>query len=282
MVPLTTTKPPVVVLGGGRYLARVLVPMLIARGCRVRVLERRLTDLSGVRGADREMADPLDEQSLVRGFVGAELVYDFASEAYGPEVAASVERTAGRVGTQRLIRVERLEAPLSRPAREGVTVVRAAPVVGAGSPWFVVLRTISDRLPLVPSPAWMRGESEPIAVADAGVALADLADRPPPGQLFDLVGGERVTYRELLVRVGALHGRSVRLMEGGAAGDAAVRLLTRTTLRGEREAMALVSEVAPAPSVGSEPSLLAALGRDPLPLAKALQAAFSGQRRRIV
>ena len=282
MVPLTTAKAPVVVLGGGRYLARVLVPMLIARGCRVRVLERRLADLSGVRGADREMADPLDEQSLVRGFAGAEVVYDFASEAYGSEVAASVERAAARVRTTCLIRVERLEAPLSRPQREGVVVVRAAPVVGAGSPWFVVLRTISDRLPLVPSPSWMRGESQPIAVADAGAALAALVDLALPGQLFDLVGDERVTYRDLLVRVGALHGRSVRLMEGGAAGDAAVRLLTRTTLRGEREAMALVSEVSPAPSIASEQSLLEALGRQPLPLRKALQAAFSGQRRRIV
>ena len=278
---MTASRRPIVVLGGGRYLARVLVPLLIARGSRVRVLERRLGDLSGVRGVDRELADPLDEQSLVRGLSGGETVFDFASEAYGGEVAGAVERVAARLAIPRLVRVERLEAPLGRSERSDVIVVRTAPVIGAGSPWFVVLRTISDRLPVVPSPAWMRGESEPVAVSDAGRALAELALRAPFGMLFDLAGDERVSYRELLVRVAGLHGRSVRLVEGGAAGDAAVRLLTRTTLRSEREAMSLVSEVAPSPSIASEPRLLAELGLAPLSLAKALQAAFSGQRRRI-
>ncbi len=176
--------PLVAVLGASRFLGRLAIPLFAAEGWRVRALDRRQAAIAGMLGVERDWADPLDERSLTRATTDCTCVLDLSSSEGGPEAVAVAEAAllAGNAG--RVIRVERLGAAVAAPAGDParVTVVRCAPVIGAGSPWVVLLRALGDRLPVVPCPAWMRRATEPVAAADAVRALVWLAgaDEPTP------------------------------------------------------------------------------------------------------
>ncbi len=78
------------------------------------------------------------------------------------------------------------------------TVLRAAMVIGAGSTSFEMLRRMTERVPLVPVPAWMQRELQPVAVEDVVESIARALEGDPRNRHYDLGGDEVVTYRELL------------------------------------------------------------------------------------
>ena len=83
--------------------------------------------------------------------------------------------------------------------RDGpATVLRAAMVVGAGSTSFELMRRMSERVPVVPVPSWMRRELQPLAVEDVVLALTRALDGRPLDRHYDIGGDEVLTYRELL------------------------------------------------------------------------------------
>ena len=47
-----------------------------------------------------------------------------------------------------------------------LTVFRAAMIIGSGSASFEILRYLVERLPVMVTPAWVRTESQPVAIAD--------------------------------------------------------------------------------------------------------------------
>ena len=171
------------VLGASRFLGRLAIPMFVAEGWRVRALDRRQAAIAGMLGVERDWADPLDERSLTRVTTDCTCVLDLGSSESGAEAVATTEAAVLAGGAGRIIRLERLGEPVAAPGGDParVTVVRCAPVIGAGAPWVVILRALGDRLPVIPCPAWMRRATEPVAAADAG-ARARLARgrRAPP------------------------------------------------------------------------------------------------------
>jgi nucleoside-diphosphate-sugar epimerase len=275
--------PLVAVLGASRFLGRLAIPLFAAEGWRVRALDRRQAAIAGMLGVERDWADPLDERSLTRATTDCTCVLDLSSSEGGPDAVAVAESAllAGNAG--RVIRLERLGMPVawsaSDPAR--VTVVRCAPVIGAGSPWVVLLRALGDRLPVVPCPAWMRRSTEPVAAADAVRALVWLAgadEADPAG--YDLAGEDRTTYRDLLAQVAGAHGRRPRLVDAGIAGDVVTRVALGVASRSEPEVAALAAAL-PAPEAVARGESLLRLADLPItPLASAIRAAAAGGRRR--
>ena len=274
--------PLVAVLGASRFLGRLAIPLFAAEGWRVRALDRRQAAIAGMLGVERDWADPLDERSLTRATTDCTCVLDLSSSEGGPDAVAATEAAllAGRAG--RVIRVERLGAVTRAPADPGrVAVVRCAPVIGAGSPWVVLLRALGDRLPVIPCPAWMRRACEPVAAADAVGALvwlAGAAAADPEG--YDLAGGERTIYRELLADVAAAHGRRPRLVDAGIAGDVVTRGALGVAARSEPEVAALAASLPAAEAVARGDSLLRIAELPITPLAAAIRAAAAGGRRR--
>ena len=275
--------PLVAVLGASRFLGRLAIPVFAAEGWRVRALDRRQAAIAGMLGVERDWADPLDERSLTRATTDCTCVLDLSSSETGAEGVAATEAAllAGNVG--RVIRVERLGAPIASPGGDPtrVTVVRCAPVIGAGSPWVVLLRALGDRLPVIPCPAWMRRAAEPVAAADAVRALVWLAgaDRADPGG-YDLAGEDRTTYRELLALVAGAHGRRPRLVDAGIAGDVVTRVALGVAARSEPEVAALAAAL-PAPEAVARGDSLLRLADLPItPLSSAVRAAVAGARRR--
>jgi uncharacterized protein YbjT (DUF2867 family) len=274
--------PLVAVLGASRLVGRLAIPVFAAEGWRVRALDRRQAAIAGMLGVERDWADPLDERSLTRATTDCTCVLDLSSSDSGADGAAATEAALLAGGVGRVIRLERLGAPLAPPSGDArVIVVRCAPVIGAGSPWVVLLRALGDRLPVVPCPAWMRRASEPVSAADAVRALVWLAaaeEAEPAG--YDLAGEDRTTYRELLALVAGAHGRRPRLVDAGLAGDVVTRVALSVAARSEPEVAALAAAL-PAPEAVARGDSLLRLADLPItPLASAVRAAVAGARRR--
>jgi uncharacterized protein YbjT (DUF2867 family) len=275
--------PLVAVLGASRFLGRLAIPLFAAEGWRVRALDRRQAAIAGMLGVERDWADPLDERALTRATTDCTCVLDLSSSEAGADGVAAVEAALLAGGVGRLIRLERLGTPIDAPGGDParVTVVRCAPVIGAGSPWVVLLRALGDRLPVIPCPAWMRRAIEPVSAADAVRALVWLAgaDEAEPGG-YDLAGEDRTTYRELLALVAGAHGRRPRLVDAGIAGDVVTRVALGVAARSEPEVAALAAAL-PAPEAVARGDSLLRIAELPItPLSSAVRAAVAGARRR--
>jgi len=78
------------------------------------------------------------------------------------------------------------------------TVLRAAMIVGAGSTSFELMRRMSERVPVVPVPSWMRRSLQPLAVEDVVEVLTQALAGPTRNRHYDVGGDEVLSYRELL------------------------------------------------------------------------------------
>jgi uncharacterized protein YbjT (DUF2867 family) len=92
----------------------------------------------------------------------------------------------------------RSRAEVGRILRDGLPTleVRAGPIVGSGSASFEMVRYLTERLPILISPSWIRNEVQPIAIRDIISYLTHALDRDVTGVLE--VGGDRVSFRQML------------------------------------------------------------------------------------
>ena len=234
---------PVLVAGATGYVGARLVPRLLQAGYSVRCLARapqklesrswfhhpnvttvegdlvgteHLADLMRGCGAAFYLAHSMrsgDEEDARRDEEAARWFAAAASEAGLARIvylAGLAEAAPGR--DDRLARrcaVQRLLASGDVPA----TVMRTAMILGAGSASFEVLRYLSERLPVVLAPSWLRSEFQPISVRNVlDYLVASLAQPLTVGRTFDIGGPDVVTFGELMQIVAAeLHLRR-RLM----------------------------------------------------------------------
>ena len=72
-------------------------------------------------------------------------------------------------------------------------------MIGSGSASFEAVRAIVERLPAIPAPSWVETAAQPIAVEDVVEYLvAALAMEPGTSGIFEIGGGDRMTYAEVM------------------------------------------------------------------------------------
>jgi len=78
-------------------------------------------------------------------------------------------------------------------------ILQAGLVIGSGSASFEMVRHLSDILPVMPAPRWVRNHVQPIAIRDALYYLAECAqlDQPVAG-IFDIGGPRSYSYADLM------------------------------------------------------------------------------------
>jgi uncharacterized protein YbjT (DUF2867 family) len=80
-------------------------------------------------------------------------------------------------------------------------VLRAAVVLGSGSASFEMLRYLTERLPLMVTPSWVRSRIQPIAVRDVLRYLVGCARLPDDvHRSFDIGGPDVLTYEQMMQR----------------------------------------------------------------------------------
>ena len=156
----------------------------------------------------------LPPDALVGVEVAYYLVHSMAAGGGFREVdlrlATAFGRAAAQAGVGRIIYVGALgDAPSSAHlasrhevgsalAAAGVAVVelRAAVVFGSGSISFEMLRYLTERLPAMVCPRWVRTRIQPVALVDL-LAYLEQSLHVAPG-IYEIGGADVTTYREMI------------------------------------------------------------------------------------
>ena len=218
----------ILVTGATGYIGGRLLPELLERGYRVRVMARAASPEYGDRWPGTEVveADALHLDRLMKALEGIHTAYYLIhSLSLGPKDFAETDLRAAenfriaaeKNNVQRIIYLGGLghtDAPLSDHLRNRmhvaeelgrgtvpVTTLRAAVIIGSGSASYEIIHELVKKLPLIPVPHWTQTECQPLAVRDAVKYLVGVLETPETaGQTFD-VGGEDVLTYESMLRV---------------------------------------------------------------------------------
>jgi uncharacterized protein YbjT (DUF2867 family) len=224
----------VLVTGATGYVGGRLVPLLLERGYRVRVLARDRDRLEGRSWLDRVelvVGDVLDPATLPAALDGVDAAYylihsmgrsgnfgrrDLRAARHFAEAAMNqrVERIIylgglGKPGTElsEHLRSRQETGAALREAGVPVTEFRASILVGSGSVSFEMLRSLTERLPVMICPRWVYTRTQPIAIDDAlNYLVAALESPESQGQIIEIGGRDVLTYRDMMLIYARLRG----------------------------------------------------------------------------
>jgi len=91
-----------------------------------------------------------------------------------------------------------------------LTVLRAAVIIGPESASFRIVDDLTDRLPLMTVPKWVRTPCQPIGIDDAVQYLTGVLDTEATrGEVYDIGGPSVCSYESLLRMTASEKGRRV-------------------------------------------------------------------------
>jgi uncharacterized protein YbjT (DUF2867 family) len=220
------TGPTVLVCGASGYVGGRLIPRLEQKGTKLRCLAR---DADKLRARVRDstevvQGDVLDRASLNRALMGVQTAYYLVHLMSGSndfelddrQAAANFGEAAKQAGVERIIYLGglgddsqpdlsphlRSRHEVGRILREsGVPTIefRASVVIGAGSLSFDLMKSLTDRLPVMLCPKWLSTFTQPIAVDDVLSYLLAAKDLPAgESHIFEIGGTDVVTYGDLI------------------------------------------------------------------------------------
>ncbi len=214
------------VTGATGYIGGLLGPELLDAGLQVRAMARTPDKLAKAPWRDSVevvRGDLTDPDSLAEAFDGVDVVYylvhsmgtskDFVAEER--RSARNVVEAARRTGVRRLVYLSGLhpeDTPLSRhlASRTEVgqilidsgietVVLQAGIVIGSGSASFEMVRHLTDRLPAMTTPKWVRNKIQPIAIDDVLHYLVKAATAAvPTSRTWDVGGPDVMEYGEAM------------------------------------------------------------------------------------
>ena len=203
----------IAVAGATGFVGRALVGAL-APDHRVLAFARRKPDVSAAEGRALDVGDEAAATEALAGCAAAYyLVHSLDAGEFRDRdrrLAATFGRAAAAAGVERIVYVGGLghdpasEHLASRQevgvalGEAGVPVIelRAAVILGAGSISFEMLRYLTERLPFMVCPRWVRTAIQPIALSDMiGCLVASLTAEPG---IYELGGADVTTYRAMI------------------------------------------------------------------------------------
>ena len=215
----------VLVTGATGYVGGRLVPKLLEQGYSVRVLAREPHRLDGVPWHDDVEIIQGDLQvraDVARAVSAVDVVYylvhsmssagDF--EVIERRVATLVAEEAKSAQVKRIVYLGGLhpKGKLSRHLgsrkevgeillASGVPTIalQAGVIIGSGSASFEMIRHLTEILPAMPAPKWVRNKIQPIAIRDVLHYLVKSAELPPEiNRALDIGGPDVFRYFELM------------------------------------------------------------------------------------
>ncbi|MEY4436747.1 MAG: hypothetical protein RL100_211 [Actinomycetota bacterium] len=234
-------KPPLcLVTGANGYIGGRLVPELLAMGYRVRVLARNASRISQHVWASRVEVvdgDAADEATLQKALADVDVAYYLIHSLmlkanFEQDEIKNAKLFADVANQKRVSRIiylggiinddTNLSPHMSARAGTGEVLrnsgvptieLRAGVVIGSGSASFEMLRNLTERLPIMVTPKWLKNRIQPIAVRDVLRYLVGAAsiDSSISGA-FDIGGPDVFSYAEMMKRYARVAGLRDRII----------------------------------------------------------------------
>lgn len=220
------TPPRALVIGATGYIGGRLVPRLLEAGYTVRVLAREPLRVASFAWGDRVETvegDATDAAAVARAVGDVDVLYYLVhSMAAGKgfadadrRAAQVVSRAAADAGVSRLVYLGGLHpegVALSPHLRSRVEVgetflasgvptlvLQAGVVIGSGSASFEMVRHLTEVLPYMPAPKWVRNRIQPIAVRDVLHYLLGAVRVPDDvNRAVDIGGPDVLRYGQMM------------------------------------------------------------------------------------
>jgi uncharacterized protein YbjT (DUF2867 family) len=216
----------ILLTGATGYVGGRLLPVLEDRECRLRCLVRNPDRLRGRISTKTEMVtgDVRIEHSLEPALAGVDTAYylihlmgdskDFQKE--DREAARTFAEAAKAAGVKRIVYLGGLgddQDPKLSPhlksrhevgrifRNSGVETIefRASVVIGKGSLSFELVKSLTERLPVMICPSWLSTPTQPIAIHDVvAYLLAALTLPAGESRVYEIGGADVITYGGLI------------------------------------------------------------------------------------
>jgi uncharacterized protein YbjT (DUF2867 family) len=217
-----TDRRRILVTGATGYVGGRLLNALLARPAEVRCLARRPEAIAPRDGLEVVGGDALDPEAVRRALEGVDVAYYLIHsmgsaggfEQLDRHAATAFAAAARDAGVRRIVYLGGLgDGPglsthlKSRQevgrllASTGVETIefRASIVIGSGSLSFELVRSLTERLPVMITPRWVETRAQPIAIEDLTDYLVAASDLEAHGsEIFEIGGADVATYGELM------------------------------------------------------------------------------------
>lgn len=212
----------VLVVGATGFVGSRLVTRLAELGHDVVAFSRSASEESfpdGVEPFEGDLADPDSLTGLCDGVdVAYYLIHSLTDDDFAArdrEYARRFRDVASEAGVDRVVYLSGISgtgvglSPHLESRREvevilaggafDLTVLQAAVIIGAGSASFRILHDLTDRLPIMAVPQWVRTPCQPIGIRDTIAYLVGVLDAEETrGGTYDIGGPSVWTYESLL------------------------------------------------------------------------------------
>lgn len=216
----------VLVTGASGYIGGRLVPALLAEGHSVRCMSRSPAKLSGQPWFDAVevvRADAFDRLSLDSAMEGCDaafyLIHSMGGESADFDVrdrqaAENFANAAATTALERIVYLDGLGAgyelskhlssrqEVGRTLASGpvaVTELQAAVIIGSGSVSFEMLRHLTEVLPVMVTPTWVRTRCQPIAIQDVlKILMAAIEEPGGESHIWGIGGPDQLTYEDMM------------------------------------------------------------------------------------
>jgi uncharacterized protein YbjT (DUF2867 family) len=215
----------ILLTGATGYVGGLLLPDLQRKYRNIKCMTRHPESLDEnlVGNASAVYGDTSNLESLIKAMEGVDdayyLVHSMADSDDFEELEAQSARNFGaaaaKAGIKRIIflgalsQSENEESSKHMSSRHktgeilrssGVPTIefRASVIIGAGSMPFEAVRALVERLPVMVTPKWVRGELQPIAARDLKDFLVRALELEPVSRVIEIGGSDVVRYQDLM------------------------------------------------------------------------------------
>jgi uncharacterized protein YbjT (DUF2867 family) len=224
----TTPRPElgtILVTGATGYIGGRLVPELLARGYKVRVMERVDTGEGQERWPDTEtvVADALNKGELITALKGVHTAYYLIHPTFigykkyrSTDLAAAVNfREAAEInGINRIIilgtiidqesmtdstqsKIIQIPDELQKSSIP-VTQIRVAMIIGSGGAFYELCKNLVKKAPIMLIPRWAKNKVQPVSLRSLiHVLVGVLETEDTIGKEYEICGDEVLTYEEM-------------------------------------------------------------------------------------
>ena len=241
MISTLAQQTKILITGASGYIGGRLVARLHEKGYSLHCLARRPEALQKYLPSSIEVVsgDMLKSESLAPAFVGIDIAYYLVhsmrqSEANfedkDRQAAKNFADAAKKTGVKRIIYLGGLGqddhelsphlqsrhevGDILRASGIPVTEFRAAIIVGSGSISFEMIRYLTERLPIMICPKWVKSRCQPIAIRDVlNYLIAAIEEPRSVGEILEIGGADILTYKEMMLGYAKVRGLKRALIE---------------------------------------------------------------------